>query len=109
MQQTTIFDAIAARDAAISAIVKAETFKDWKPVAWAFLVSYATSIRGEFTGEDLVDAFSATHFMQPRDARWWGPLFIMATHQGVIEEVRRGAQRRKGHGTSGAIVYRRPA
>lgn len=107
MEQTTIFEAIAAQERAFARIEQAECYEDWKPIAEAFVIDFAASRRGEWTGEDLTDAFLERGLMRPRDLRWFGPIFKSALARGVMHELEgRGAPRRRGHGTAGARVYR---
>lgn len=107
MQQVSIFEAIAAQDRAFGRIERAQAYADWKPIAEAFVIQFAHANRGEWTGEDLVDAFCASGLMQPGDSRWFGPIFKWALSRGVMFRLpNRTAPRRHGHGTLGASVYR---
>jgi hypothetical protein len=107
MEQTTIFDAIAEREQAFARIERAEDYPTWAVGALAFVMQFAHTQRGqEFTGEDVVDAYSDRGLIEPKDARWWGPVIQKAKHVGVIVALAgRTAPRRKGHGTPGASVY----
>jgi hypothetical protein len=59
---------------------------------------------GATSGEDLVDAMTAAG-MRPHDARAFGPVFRGLAALDLIEHYGT-ADRRKGHGTNGARIWR---
>lgn len=106
MMQTTIFDAIAEREAAFARIERADPKAVFATAFDAFLLDYCLTHRGqEATGEDLVDAYMARGLTLPEDWRWTGPRVMAAARKGILEDSGRRAPRRKGHGTAGAIVW----
>ncbi len=81
--RTAGFDAVAARAEILTVLVKAG-----RPMS----------------GEQLVDHCQSVGLV-PHDARAFGPVFGSLARKGLIESVGFAA-RRKGHGTSGARMWR---
>lgn len=82
-QRTTAFDADAARAAVLELLRQAG---------------------GPMSGEELVDRVQERGLV-PHDARAFGPVLGTLARRGLIEAVGYAA-RRKGHGTSGAKLWR---
>jgi hypothetical protein len=59
--------------------------------------------RGPASGEDVTDYVRAA--LPMKDGRALGSIYLSLAHRGLIEKAG-SAPRRKGHGTSGAIVWR---
>ena len=90
------------RDRAMAAIIK-HAGAVFREKAIAFTVKYLKE-RGRASGEDISDACIAAG-IKPHDERAFGPVFSHLSKTGRIEKCGT-AIRRKGHGTSGAHVWR---
>ena len=75
----------------------------FRTAARAFVLRYLREL-GPATGEDLTDACIA-HGIEPHDERAMGPVLMALSRSGQIEKAGFAA-RRKGHGCSGANIWR---
>ena len=108
MQQTTIFDAIAERDAGMQRVEQRanKTVNGWTDAFYAFVVLYAAQHRGKTaTSEDIVDEYQRRGLIEPHDWRAAGGPIQRAARNGVLVDTGQRAPRRKGHATAGAVVW----
>lgn len=76
---------------------------DFMQKAAAQMLAYLALYR-EATGEDLTDA-CLSKGIKPENDKAFGPVISYLSRSGQIERAGY-AQRRKGHGTSGAIIWK---
>lgn len=72
-------------------------------LAYDFIVVFAATTQGTFSGEDLTNRIKAFGIV-PHDDRSFGAIFAKAIRNGVIRGVGY-VPRVKGHGTSGGRLY----
>src|SRR6185369_8812476 len=100
MEQLTIEDAIAARDAGISRAMNHAESKSpgWSDLALAFTRSWCLSRSGIFTAEDISDAYASREdLIQPAQTKAWGSVVRRAITAGYMKVVDHNGRRRKGH------------
>lgn len=103
MNQSTIFDAIAAGEQGMKACTtKAETLGFSTDSARTFVLNWLVEY-GASWGEDIVDAArnAGRSDLVAHDARAWGSVFASLARQHRIRCIELG-MRRKGNGTAGA-------
>lgn len=102
-QPPTIEDARTARDIVLQRVEKSsgEVFNER---ARAFVLQFLRE-KGPHSGEDITDAAKASGITPPKDDRQFGPVLMRLSRAGLIEKNGTG-DRRKGHGSSGATVWK---
>lgn len=101
-KQLSIEFSRASRDAAMRAVASGAEKKTpgWGDVAFSFLSAYAS--RHElFSAEDATTAAKARGIVSPTDARAWGPVYMRAARERLIERSTVTYQRQFGHSSLG--------
>lgn len=93
---------IEERDEAM-ALVEKKAGIQFRIDAGAFVLRYL-GVHGATSGEDITDACKAAGIV-PHNDRAFGPVFMALSRKNFIEKCGTAA-RRKGHGTSGATIWR---
>lgn len=111
MNQTTIFDAIAARDAAINQVAanNEDLNRGWKNLAIAYMERYCRTHTSFFPWE-FVDSFEQSGYVKPHDWRAVGAIYRHALKEGWIAKGTDKAQHPKRHATEVgnwvSLIYR---
>jgi hypothetical protein len=96
---------IIARDAAMEIVESNanEAMPDFSVLAADFIVKHLQSVESA-PGEDLTEACKKAGII-PHDDRAFGPVYMRLSRDKKIEKAGSCA-RRRGHGTSGGIIWR---
>lgn len=98
----TLAESEVVRDDAMDRVEKKAGLQ-FRIDAGAFVLRYLR-LHGESSGEDITDACKEAGIV-PHNDRAFGPVYMALSRQGIIEKCGTAA-RRKGHGTSGATIWR---
>jgi len=101
-RQTTIDEALQARDAGMEAVAM-HAGKAFHESACAYILAYLHE-HGQTSGEDLTEACLKAGII-PHDLRAFGPVYQRLSKHGRIEKCG-SVQRARGHMTSGGHVWR---
>ena len=94
--------AIEERDAGMELVEKNAGIQ-FRIDVGAFVLRYLR-LHGESSGEDITDACKQAGIV-PHEDRAFGPVMMALSRKKIIEKCGTAA-RRKGHGTSGATIWR---
>lgn len=107
MRQLDLLDALDEGEAALRRCAEKAEREGFDAEAASQYVLVWLAIKGEATGEEMVDAAIEAGFV-PHDGRAFGGVIKRLAARGVIRRVG-FALRRKGHGTAGASVWKASA
>lgn len=99
--QTTIVDAIAARNIGMTDVAKSAG-RQFGELASTYIVQHIRE-HGPTSGEDLTEACHRAGII-PHDDRAFGPVFFRLSKQGLIRKCGT-AIRKRGHMTTGGNVW----
>lgn len=95
----TVSQARALRDDAMDRVSRD---RQWGDEAYVFLVTYALH-HALINPERAAETAIRCGVSPPRDGRQWGPVYMRAVRQGLIERSRFTYKRRRGHLTTALL------